>query len=178
MKWKILPDFYGPLTENMYFMQTFFFLGCNFQISFITMPFLRKTHKSTLKSVWKALYFIFRHHRSRQQQPQGGASGSTAGSTGSVPGSTQGASGTTGASTEEPGLPPGPPPPPVTRRRRRRSITKENASPARKISTAHDADGEDNDGNYSCNKITTTWIQISRQNWNYFFSNISQQMMS
>ena len=29
----------------------------------------------------------------------------------------------------------------------------------------------------SCNKITKTWIQISRQNWNYFFSNISHQMM-
>ena len=28
---------------------------------------------------------------------------------------------------------------------------------------------------YSCNKITKTWIQISRQNWNYFFSNISHQ---
>ena len=25
--------------------------------------------------------------------------------------------------------------------------------------------------NYSCNKITTTWIQISCQNWNVFFSN-------
>ena len=30
---------------------------------------------------------------------------------------------------------------------------------------------------YSCNKITTTQIQISRQNWNGFFSNISRQMM-
>ena len=30
---------------------------------------------------------------------------------------------------------------------------------------------------YSCNKITTTQIQISRQNWNGFFSNISHQMM-
>ena len=30
---------------------------------------------------------------------------------------------------------------------------------------------------YSCNKITTTQIQISRQNWNVFFSNISHQMM-
>ena len=30
---------------------------------------------------------------------------------------------------------------------------------------------------YSCNKITTTWIQIFRQNWNGFFSNISHQMM-
>ena len=148
--------FLWPSHRKYVLYANIFFLGCNFQISFITMPFLRKTHKSTLKSVLKALYFIFRHHRSRQQQPQGGASGSTAGSTGSVPGSTPGASGTTGASTEEPGLPPGPPPPPVTRRRRRRSITKENASPARKISTAHDADGEDNDGNYSCNKITTT----------------------
>ena len=28
--------------------------------------------------------------------------------------------------------------------------------------------------NYSCNKITTTQIQISRQNWNGFFSNISR----
>ena len=26
---------------------------------------------------------------------------------------------------------------------------------------------------YSCNKITTTQIQISQQNWNNFFSNIS-----
>ena len=26
---------------------------------------------------------------------------------------------------------------------------------------------------YSCNKITKTWIQISRQNWNGFFSNTS-----
>ena len=25
------------------------------------------------------------------------------------------------------------------------------------------------EGKYSCNKITTTWIQISRQNWNGFF---------
>ena len=31
--------------------------------------------------------------------------------------------------------------------------------------------------NYSCNKITTTWIQISRQNWNCFFSNTSHQIM-
>ena len=31
MKWKILPDFYGPLTEIMYFMQTFFFLGAIFR---------------------------------------------------------------------------------------------------------------------------------------------------
>ena len=30
---------------------------------------------------------------------------------------------------------------------------------------------------YSCNKITTTWIQISRQNWNGFYSNASQQIM-
>ena len=30
---------------------------------------------------------------------------------------------------------------------------------------------------YSCNKITTTQIQISRQNWNGFFSNISHQVM-
>ena len=30
---------------------------------------------------------------------------------------------------------------------------------------------------YSCNKITTTQIQISRQNWNGFFSNVSRQMM-
>ena len=30
---------------------------------------------------------------------------------------------------------------------------------------------------YSCNKITATQIQISRQNWNGFFSNISHQMM-
>ena len=30
---------------------------------------------------------------------------------------------------------------------------------------------------YSCNEITTTQIQISRQNWNGFFSNISHQMM-
>ena len=30
---------------------------------------------------------------------------------------------------------------------------------------------------YSCNKITTTWIQISRQNWNGFFSNASHQIM-
>ena len=30
---------------------------------------------------------------------------------------------------------------------------------------------------YSCNKITKTWIQISRQNWNCFFSNIHRQMM-
>ena len=28
---------------------------------------------------------------------------------------------------------------------------------------------------YSCNKITKTWIQISRQNRNVFFSNISHQ---
>ena len=28
-------------------------------------------------------------------------------------------------------------------------------------------------GLYSCDKITRTWIQISRQNWNGFFSNIS-----
>ena len=30
---------------------------------------------------------------------------------------------------------------------------------------------------YSCNKINTTQIQISRQNRNGFFSNISHQMM-
>ena len=30
---------------------------------------------------------------------------------------------------------------------------------------------------YSCNKITTTWIQISRQNWNGVFSNASHQIM-
>jgi len=30
---------------------------------------------------------------------------------------------------------------------------------------------------YSCNKITTTQIQISRQNLSDFFSNISHQMM-
>ena len=30
---------------------------------------------------------------------------------------------------------------------------------------------------YSCNKITKTWIQISRQNWNGFFSNINHQRM-
>ena len=30
---------------------------------------------------------------------------------------------------------------------------------------------------YSCNKITNTRIQISCQNWNDFFSNISHQMM-
>ena len=30
---------------------------------------------------------------------------------------------------------------------------------------------------YSCDEITTTWIQISRQNWNDFFSNINQQIM-
>ena len=30
---------------------------------------------------------------------------------------------------------------------------------------------------YSCNKITTTQIQISRQNWNGLFSNISHQIM-
>ena len=29
---------------------------------------------------------------------------------------------------------------------------------------------------YSCNNITTTWIQISRQNWNGFFSNASHQI--
>ena len=32
-------------------------------------------------------------------------------------------------------------------------------------------------GIYSCDKITTTQIQISHQNWNYFFSYISHQMM-
>ena len=30
---------------------------------------------------------------------------------------------------------------------------------------------------YSCNKITTTWIQIFRQNWNVFFSNASHWIM-
>ena len=30
---------------------------------------------------------------------------------------------------------------------------------------------------YSCNKITETWIQISRQNWFGFSSNISHQMI-
>ena len=30
---------------------------------------------------------------------------------------------------------------------------------------------------YSCNKITKTWIQISHQNWNGFFSNASHQIM-
>ena len=30
---------------------------------------------------------------------------------------------------------------------------------------------------YSCNKISTTWIQISRQNWNRFFSSASHQIM-
>ena len=30
---------------------------------------------------------------------------------------------------------------------------------------------------YSCNNIITTQIEISRQNWNAFFSNISHQMM-
>ena len=35
----------------------------------------------------------------------------------------------------------------------------------------------DNWGIYNCNKITTIQIQISRQNWNGFFSNISHQMM-
>ena len=29
--------------------------------------------------------------------------------------------------------------------------------------------------NYSCNNTTMTWIQISLQNWNGFFSNISHQ---
>ena len=124
------------------------FFSCHFADS------QRKHIKALCKSLKKALYFIFRHHRSRQQQPQGGASGSTAGSTGSAAGSAARPTGIPGASTEEPGLPPGPPQPPVTRRRRRRSITKENASPARsplvqaKISTAHDADGEDNDGKF------------------------------
>ena len=31
---------------------------------------------------------------------------------------------------------------------------------------------------YSCIKITKTWIQIFCQNWNVFFSNISNQMIS
>ena len=30
---------------------------------------------------------------------------------------------------------------------------------------------------YSCNRITTTWIQISRQNWNGFFSNAKGQLI-
>ena len=30
---------------------------------------------------------------------------------------------------------------------------------------------------YSCNKITSTWIQIYRQNWDGFFSNASHQIM-
>ena len=30
---------------------------------------------------------------------------------------------------------------------------------------------------YSCSKITKTWIQISRQNGNGYFSNFSRQMM-
>ena len=30
---------------------------------------------------------------------------------------------------------------------------------------------------YICNKITKTWIQISRHHWNGFLSNISHQMM-
>ena len=30
---------------------------------------------------------------------------------------------------------------------------------------------------YSCNKIKSTWIQISHQNWNGFFSNISHRMI-
>ena len=30
---------------------------------------------------------------------------------------------------------------------------------------------------YSCNMITTTWIQISRQSWNGLFSNINHQIM-
>ena len=30
---------------------------------------------------------------------------------------------------------------------------------------------------YSCNKITKTWIQISRQNWKDFYSNISHQRL-
>ena len=30
---------------------------------------------------------------------------------------------------------------------------------------------------YNCNKITRTWIQISRQNWNGFFSNANHQIM-
>ena len=30
---------------------------------------------------------------------------------------------------------------------------------------------------YSCNKITTTWIQNSRQNWNDFFSKFNHQNM-
>ena len=30
---------------------------------------------------------------------------------------------------------------------------------------------------YSCNNITTTWIQISRQNWNVFYSNASHQII-
>ena len=37
--------------------------------------------------------------------------------------------------------------------------------------------GNNREGYYSCNKIATTWIQISRQNWNGFFSNISHQIM-
>ena len=32
-------------------------------------------------------------------------------------------------------------------------------------------------GGYSCDKITTTWIQIFRQNWNEIFSNASHQIM-
>ena len=30
---------------------------------------------------------------------------------------------------------------------------------------------------YSCNRTTMTWIQISRQNWNSFFSNARHQIM-
>ena len=30
---------------------------------------------------------------------------------------------------------------------------------------------------YRCNKITTTWIQIHVQNWNWFFSNASHQII-
>ena len=42
MKWKILPDFYGPLTENMYFMQTFFFSRVQFSDFFYHNAFSQK----------------------------------------------------------------------------------------------------------------------------------------
>ena len=101
------------------------------------MSVSRRSDRSEMKNVENENVFVlFRHHRSRLQQQPPAASSSAA---------------AVASAEAEVCLPMAPPP--VTRRRRRRSITKESASPARspmvqaKNLAAHDADGEDNDGN-------------------------------
>ena len=58
MKWKILPYFYGPLTENMYFMQTFFFSGAIFRFLLSQCLFSEK-HIKALWNLFKKLFILF-----------------------------------------------------------------------------------------------------------------------